>query len=1054
MLEELNKIQSYSRKKTTGNFKLRYLKQVKPDSRKESGIIKRDFSSPFISREYELSELKQKYFEVRKGISKKRSNEANLKSSEVNKKPVVIGIKGDAGIGKTRLVKEFLKATGKYSFTGYSESLLQSPYFLFLSLIKSYCGISQNDTIESIKERLFNTYKDVSNYLSTKSAKKKFFEGYNILLHLMGIKAKDSRLVLSGSDLRLLIQISLREFIEAISAKANFHREPLIIVLEDMHWMDSASKNALIYILNTIGRGSSEGKIIFILIYRSVFVPGHSIESVSEFSEIEITSLDNTSVEKMLKHKSGKPGSKRNSGSILEMLSDSALKEVSERSEGNPLFIQEWSRLISEKFSKSELNIDKNGKLNFKDTDSAVPETISSLIQYRIDYLSPQEREVIQTASVIGNNFTETQVEEVLSSIGSFSDLKNIISGLQQSRFIKVSEEEPGHYSFIHSMIQDIIYGTIPENNRKILHYTAAEVIERLFGDNITHHYYSLAAHYGKSDDREKAVAYFEKAGDKARESFENEKAMEYYDRILEENANSTSEYQINIIFKKLGVQKLTGKWEPAIQTCLQYLDILSISKDTCSVIKFTLLMAEIFHYKSDYAKSIEILKRILKKVRQEKSETYFEILSLLCMNYIQYGDPDKAEEYCGILLKSSSTGGDDLIRAKANDFLGQIEGLKGNMKKSIQSYEKSLELYEKSGDLSGTALVLNRIGIIYAQLNEYEKSLQYYERANEISQRIGDMVGYSLLLGNIANIYYDIGKKTEALSHYKKKLEIAKNLDKKDGIIQSYLFLGNYYLNEGDYDKSLSFYHKALEISESINRKRSIANIRSNIGLINYYKGNYGDALDNYNEQLRIDNSILNKEGIIRAKLNIGNLFNKMGNPENSKQFYLKSIKLSEQLGSKRFIAISNFNYAEFLFDQKNTGKAKSYLDAALRIYSDTAFEEEKFECRLLEKKISFYSLLGKQKKLSVDLKNNFIDLNRNRLTKIISETEAILNETENEMLTAKTHFELWKMKEAIKETNMKSAVHRKQSLKIFSSLYKKTPNIEFKSFIQKLSL
>ncbi|MEO8209583.1 MAG: tetratricopeptide repeat protein [bacterium] len=1058
MLEKLNRIQSYSLNKSLSNIKLITLKVKKEEQIKTAKVIsiKREFSNPFIGREYELSELKQKYFTLKKRITPTKSfykQKSKNYREEIHNKPMVVGIKGEAGLGKTRLVREFLKSNGKYSVIGQAESFVQSPYSLFLSIIKSYCGILQMDSHEVVKNKLKNSYNDISNYLENKSKKKKLFEGLNIINYLLGIRSKDSRLILSSNDLKLHIQISLREFIESISAKANFYKEPLILVLEDAHWIDAASKNAFSYILNTIKSDNnknqfSANQILFLLLYRPVFTPGYELESSSDFSEIELTSLDNASVEKMLLQT---PKQSKGKTDVIKLLTEKTLKEVSERSEGNPLFIQEWSKLIRDKFSKSALQIDKDGKIIFDDTNSEIPETINTLIKYRINNLTSDEKEIIQTASVIGFIFSANQIGNIFSGIGKYSDIKKIILKLEEGKFIRKSEEEPGNYTFIHNVIQEIVYNTITEENRKILHYSAAEMTERLFSENISQHYYSLAEHYSKSDAEEKAIEYFEKAGDKARESFENEKAIEYYDKILESKFIKAKDYQIKIIFKKLNIQKLIGKWESAIETCLNYSNDKIIRKDTKTYLDFSLMLAEILHYQSNYSGSIELLKRILKIIKSKNEEKYLETLSFLCMNYIQAGILDKAEEYCDILFRHSKESNINLISAKANNFLGQINGLKGNLKKSISYYEKSLRSYEESGDLFNISLMLNRIGIIYTRLNDYKKAIHYYEKANQIACKIGDLFGYSMILGNTGNVYYNLGKKSEALKQYKKQLEVTTNLNKKDGIIQSYINLGNYFLSEGNYSEALNYYFSALKISEEIKRKQSIANIKSNIGLINYFKGNYGEALDNYYDQLLIDESLLNKEGIIRGNLNVGNLYKKMSNLDNAEQCYLKAIAMSKELESKRLIALSHFNYAEFLFELKKFDEAEFHNNSALGIFNPDEFKDDVFEFRLLERKIYFYN---NYKNLSFDLEKNYISLQRNNLKNIILETEAMINEAESEIEKAKVHFEIWKMKNQIKEENMKADYHKKLALKIFQGLYKKTPNIEFKSYILELTL
>ncbi|MEO8446401.1 MAG: AAA family ATPase, partial [bacterium] len=524
MPDKLSKLQSYSLNKTAGDVKLiklkdTYKKRTNIDER--ISRIKRDQDIPLTGRANELSELRRIYFTQKKKLTALKDLKNTHTTNNSEETPVVAGIRGEAGIGKTRLVNEFLKPHSKNHITGISDNSVLSPYSLFISMIKKYADISNSDPKDLIKSKLKFILQDLSNYEKNKTGKRNLLGTYNLLCYLLGVTQQrvDHRLKLPAAELKIHLQLAIRVFIEAIASKVNYTGEPLIVVFEDIHWIDDSSASAITYILNTLNIGSGKDAIpkiiIFLFLYRPEFKVMKEAEQKSEFTEIRLEALDYNSVQKIINSKAGKG----KNAMLTDPIPEATVKKLAERSEGNPLFIQEWMKMLGDKYTREELIAIKKHKLKFERSDIEIPDSINLLIEKRLDRLTESELQVLQYASVTGNEFSDVLLKGMAELLSNNSRIDEIINALIESKFIQASEKVFGnekYYRFHHDVIRKVVYESIPASSKKILHKTAGEVIEDVFGEKIDQYYYALCDHFEKGGAEEKTIEYLEKAGDKA----------------------------------------------------------------------------------------------------------------------------------------------------------------------------------------------------------------------------------------------------------------------------------------------------------------------------------------------------------------------------------------------------------------------------------------------------------------------------------------------------------------------------------------------------------
>jgi hypothetical protein len=388
----------------------------------------------------------------------------------------VVGIVGEAGVGKSRLLLEFRNKLPKNEFTYLEGRCIHFGsaivYLPFLDILRSYFGISEGEREAIIRkritERVLKFDEKLKGILSP-------------LQDLLSLRVDDEAyLKLEPKARRERMFEALRDLLLRESQE-----RPLIIAVEDLHWIDKTSEEFLDYFIGWL----ASTKVLLILLHRSEYT--HRWGSKSYFNRIGLGQLTAPSSTELVK-------------AILEEgeASNDVKEVVLNRAGGNPLFVEELIHSLLE-----------NGSIVKRDTmyvlsrrPSEVPETIQGIIAARIDHLEESLKKVMQVASVIGREFA-FRVLQAIS--GMREDLKANLLNLQGLEFIYEKNLFPElEYIFKHALTQEVAYNSLLLKRRKEIHEKIGKAIEDLYRERVEEFYGVLAYHYSKSDCLEKALEY------------------------------------------------------------------------------------------------------------------------------------------------------------------------------------------------------------------------------------------------------------------------------------------------------------------------------------------------------------------------------------------------------------------------------------------------------------------------------------------------------------------------------------------------------------------
>jgi DNA-binding NtrC family response regulator/tetratricopeptide (TPR) repeat protein len=421
----------------------------------------------FVGRKHELDALRNQLEAARRGRGQ------------------IVGIGGDPGIGKSRLILEFRQGLPVEPGT-YLESHCHSyggsvPYLPVLELLRTMCGITDVDQPDAIAEKIRAGLTAVG--LDPVQA-------VPSLLQALGVKdGAESLAQVSPEAVKTKIFETIRQLIVRRSRAA-----PLVIVLEDLHWIDKTSEE----FFGSLAAQIAPARIMMVSTYRWGYRPPWGDKSYATQIALQPLAPDDclSLVQSLL---------------ATREAADPLARLILGRAEGNPFFIEELARVVAE-------HEDAFPNLG-------VPETVQDVLLGRIERLPEAPRRLLQAASVLGR---EVPLLLLRALWDDAAELDTLLLELGNSEFLyEMSGAEETTYVFRHSLTQEVAYETLAPSRRQTLHEVAGHALEALYADRLEEACDRLAYHYGRTRDDGKAVRYLTMAADRSARGYAHAEAIQ-----------------------------------------------------------------------------------------------------------------------------------------------------------------------------------------------------------------------------------------------------------------------------------------------------------------------------------------------------------------------------------------------------------------------------------------------------------------------------------------------------------------------------------------------
>jgi predicted ATPase len=395
-----------------------------------------------------------------------------------------VAIVGEPGVGKSRLVWEVThshRIDGRLILQASSVSYGKAtPYLPVIDLLNGYFGIEARDDPQAIREK-------VTGKLLTLD--RRFEPALPALLALLNVPVDDAawldldRPQRRQRTLETVKRLLLRET----------QRDPVLVVVEDLQWIDSETQALLDGVIDSL----PTARLLLLVNYRPEYQ--HGWGSKTYYTQIRIDPLPSDSAEALLDSLLGADAS-------LERLK----RRLIERTGGNPVFLEESVRTLVE---TAILVGDRGAYRLARPVETVqVPATVQAVLAARIDRLPPEEKRLLQTASVIGKDVPLPLLQAISETAEGI--LRRDLTHLQAAEFLyEVSLVPELGYTFKHALTHEVAYSSVLLEQRKLLHERTAGAVAAVYRARLAEHYGALAHHYSRSANTTQAIRYLELAG-------------------------------------------------------------------------------------------------------------------------------------------------------------------------------------------------------------------------------------------------------------------------------------------------------------------------------------------------------------------------------------------------------------------------------------------------------------------------------------------------------------------------------------------------------------
>ena len=455
--------------------------------------------APLIGRDKEIATLRQVAADLRQG------------------RGGIVSVIGEAGLGKSRLVQE-LRAEldvqgGEEIWWLESQGVsydTSRPYAIFSQVLRRDFGIEEYDTAEAVRQRIDQT-------LEANDHPQEEREDVAVAIELLVSHIKNS--VGEASS-----ETAKRKLFEALIRVWRKTTTPSVMFFEDLHWADPASVELLMHLFQL----AEHVPLLFFCVFRpDRQAASWQVKNTAEtdyphiYTELALTPLSGEESGQLFRSLIDIPGSPPQ---LRQM--------VLEKTEGNPLFVEEFTRTLMETgaITQDSSGLHWNPATNLAETP--IPENLQALLTSRIDRLEEDARRTLQLSAVIGRSFYRRVLERI-------SDPETIldreISTLQRSELIMEASRVPElEYTFRHDLTRDAAYNSILLRARKDFHLRVGETVEDLFGDRLEEQAHRLAYHFYEAGSDERALKYSMMAGESAARIHAHQEANSHYARAIE----------------------------------------------------------------------------------------------------------------------------------------------------------------------------------------------------------------------------------------------------------------------------------------------------------------------------------------------------------------------------------------------------------------------------------------------------------------------------------------------------------------------------------------
>jgi tetratricopeptide (TPR) repeat protein len=691
----------------------------------------------------------------------------------------VVGIVGEPGVGKSRLLYELRQSLAGRPVT-YLEGRCLSygsniPYLPVVDQLRNNCGITDADSPRVIADKVRFALREVGMDPE---------EDAPCLLHLLGLKEGTERLdVLTDEAIKARTFDTLQQMTLRGSGRA-----PLIFAVEDLHWIDKASEEYFTSLVENLAGAS----ILLLTTYRPGYRPPWIEKSYATQLALRPLSLaDSLSVMHSVVQR--------------QQLPEALARTLVERAEGNPFFVEELTRAVMEHGEHPD-------RLE-------LPDTVQAVLMARVDRLREEPKRLLQTASVLGREFSSRLLEGIWEAPGG---LEPHLRELKRLEFLyeQTGGEEPV-YVFKHALTQEVAYASLLTPHRQGLHAAAGRALEELYADRLEAAYDRLAYHYSKAGEPEKAVEYLTSFAEKAARIEAHAEAVTALEEALVHAeglpAAERDRRLVDLVVRQAHSLHFLGRRQEIVDLLLLHHDRLERLHEPALAGQYHFWLGFAHAWLGHRAEAAQSLRRSLEEATRAGDEALMgRVHRGLAVECTYSGRPlDEAVAHGRQAVALLERTEDRFWFSQALFALSYCCYYTGDFDSALEAAVRLDAVGDTTGSRRARANAATMAGLSHATRGDWAAGIEACQRALEISP---DDFETAFILACLGKAHSEGGDAAQAISVLEPAVELADKVRSRQWRAWYRTWLGEAYLLGGQMDRAQEVVGEALESCTEVN--------------------------------------------------------------------------------------------------------------------------------------------------------------------------------------------------------------------------------------------
>ncbi len=810
------------------------------------------FVSPLVGRESYLEEMRRQLAAAQGGQGQ------------------VLRLEGVAGVGKSHLAAVFVEQAAERGWRvalGACQSITQGmAYAPWRQLMAGMLELSEVSPAEQIEQ--------VSVALAQVNPEWKL--RLPLLGDVLGLPIPDNETT-AGLEPRLRQQAMFALVAEIIQAWAK--RQPLLLMIEDVHWLDEASAALTVAVARAIGHAAAA----LLVVQRPPLQADQPIlpelNHLAYHHYLQLGDLSREGVAALV--------SNRLQGPLAPLVS--AL--VYAQAQGNPFFTEELVDALREAaylqpdkdgswaLSEAALNALIDGNCVVKvdgvwqmvenpplsSVKLDIPDSVHGTVLARMDRLPEAHKLTLKVASVIGRTFGLALLQAAHPACPEAAALQQQIEDMGQRDFVRLEAPAPEPvYIFKHNTTQEVAYSTLLFAQRQELHAQVAQWHERAYGGDVpldqltlesslAAYYPILVHHWHNAENNERECAYAGLAGEQAGLKFANEGAVRYFGRALDLTPEDALEARYKLLLGREAANDILAHRETQAQDLAALAEITTALGDAQKRAATSLRQAHYAHELNDYPAALAAIEQTIAQAVQA-GDTAIETTACQTWGWVlqSQGHYQAARDKLEKALNLARTTHNTLEEARSLANIASVCRMQADYQTSQTCYLQAYKLFDAINHQRGRIDCFFMLGAIHNQLGDYIKAQANYEQALALCRAIGWRHRETIISNNLGNSYFNLGDYSKAQAYLEQARQACQEIGNRmiEGFACDTLSL--VYAIFGDKDMAQSYARQAIAILQDIGDQRSAAYGLSHLGWIMMGSNDHDAAQDFYSQALQ----------------------------------------------------------------------------------------------------------------------------------------------------------------------------------------------------------